>query len=56
MKKSKKRYLVEGDHPILQRVYKIRYNLEECIPMLREMDRLKYENIKLTSKEVFADE
>ena len=47
----RKYFIVEGDHPILRRVYKILYDKDEAISLFLEIFRLNYENITLTVKE-----
>ena len=43
---------VQGDHPIFAYVDKYMWNKEEVDELVKELQRLNYENIKVNGKEV----
>lgn len=55
MAKLRKYFIVEGDHPVLKRVYGHISEKEKVLSLLSDMIDADYENIKVTGKEEFVD-
>lgn len=48
----KKLILVEGDHPILKRIYEYHHSMDNVNKLVDLMKEYNYENIKVGGKEI----
>ena len=53
---NKTKYIVEGDHPILRRIYDHCPDLGTASKLVQEMIEANYENITINGKEIPKDE